>query len=583
MKIYNTTANTWSSGMTMPGPRSGPATAAFNGLVYVIAGYTTPFPTVTNTVFIYNPGTNSYTTGAPMPAGQGNVAGVLFNGEIYVVGGAAAPGAQYAYNPTTNTWRTIAVLPTTGGTCQSDNGFVLNNELWVVGCLGLPINQQVWIYNAGSDSWRAGPPYNVDHQGPGAALFNARGFAVGGGAASGGSTAVESVGGCGTPTPTPTASPSATATATHTPTATPTATATATHTPTGTPSATPTCAPGGQITTLFASNNNGSNGGAVYFDLTVAANPISVTAFDINTDFTGAFSNFRVYVLPGMTFQGHETNMALWTQVATGSGTGAGTNQPTHVTLSNSFPLTAGTLYGIALVADPAFGHFYTNGNGSNQNYSNADLALFLGSATNVPFTAPVFSPRVWNGTIYYGGPCGTPTPTPTPTATATATHTPTATPTATPTGTPGGTPGPWSTATPYPIPDVRYGFAQTATHFYVFGGVSNGTRVNSVNRLVLATGMWESRAPMPFTSEAPTCALMASTGIVYCTEGDTGSGFASYNIATDTWTTLPSDPFHTDHYGSASGAFNGKVFVAGGSTAFSSAVSVYDVATNTW
>jgi len=101
--------------------------------------------------------------------------------------------------------------------------------------------------------------------------------------------------------------------------------------------------------------------------------------------------------------------MALWTQVATGSGTGAGLNLPTHVTLSNPIPLLAGTLYGIALVADPSFGHYYTNGNGSNQNYSNADLALFLGSATNVPFTAPVFSPRVWNGTIYYGGPCGSP------------------------------------------------------------------------------------------------------------------------------------------------------------------------------
>ena len=134
----------------------------------------------------------------------------------------------------------------------------------------------------------------------------------------------------------------------------------------------------------------------------------------------------------------------------------------------------------------------------------------------------------------------------------------------------------------PYPIPDVRYGFAQTATHFYVFGGVSNGTRVPDVNRLVLATGMWESRAAMPFTSEAPTCALMASTGIVYCTEGDTGSGFASYNIATNTWTPLASIP-GGDHYGSASGAFNGKVFVAGGTTGFVSAVQVYDVATNTW
>ena len=246
MQIYNTTANTWSAGMTLPAARSGVATAAFNGLVYVIAGYN-PVGTGHNEVYIYNPGTNSYTTGAPMPAGQGNVAGVLFNGEIYVVGGGTAPGAQYAYNPTTNMWRTIAVLPTTGGTCQSDNGFVLNNELWVVGCLGLAINQQVWIYNPGSNSWRAGPPYNVDHQGPGAALFNARGFAVGGGTAGGGSTAVESIGPCGptpTPTATPTASPSATPTATFTPTptapatATPTATAgTPTPTPTGTPAA----------------------------------------------------------------------------------------------------------------------------------------------------------------------------------------------------------------------------------------------------------------------------------------------------------------------------------------------------------
>src|SRR5207248_6860643 len=152
------------------------------------------------------------------------------------------------------------------------------------------------------------------------------------------------------------------------------------------------------------------------------------------------------------------------------------------------------------------------------------DLNVF----TSFSCDTPVLTPGVRVNYIPTG--CGSPTPTPT--ATATATHTPTATPTATATGTPsatptcvpGGTPGPWSTASPYPIPDVRYGFAQTATHFYVFGGVSNGTRVNNVNRMDLATGMWQSRASMPFTSEAPTCALMASTGIVYCTEGDTGN-----------------------------------------------------------
>jgi hypothetical protein len=141
-----------------------------------------------------------------------------------------------------------------------------------------------------------------------------------------------------------------------------------------------------------------------------------------------------------------------------------------------------------------------------------------------------------------------------------------------------------WTLGTAYPTTIVRYGWAQTATHFYVFGGVSDGTQVNNVNRMDIATGMWEPRAAMPFTSEAPTCALMESTSIVYCAQGDTGSGFAAYNIATDTWTTLASDPFVTDHYGSASGAFNGKVFVGGGSAKdFRNAVQVYDVATDTW
>src|SRR5439155_21893251 len=105
---------------------------------------------------------------------------------------------------------------------------------------------------------------------------------------------------------------------------------------------------------------------------------------------------------------------------------------------------------------------------------------------------------------------------------------------------------------------------------------------VNNVSRMDLATRAWEPRAAMPFTSEAPTCALMVDTGIVYCAEGDTGNGFAAFDIASDTWTALAPVP-GTDHYGSASGAFNGKVFVAGGTTGFSNLVQVYDVATDTW
>jgi hypothetical protein len=159
---------------------------------------------------------------------------------------------------------------------------------------------------------------------------------------------------------------------------------------------------------------------------------------------------------------------------------------------------------------------------------------------------------------------------------------TPTPSPTCPPGGAPVGAPGPWTSGNPYPTTIVRYGFAQTATHFYVFGGVDNGTAVNSVNRMDLATGTWESRAPMPFGGEAPTCALDESTGIVYCADGITSNSFAAYDIAADSWTPLAPDNLTTDHYGSASGVFNGKVFVAGGFTN-GAAVDVYDIASNTW
>jgi hypothetical protein len=170
-------------------------------------------------------------------------------------------------------------------------------------------------------------------------------------------------------------------------------------------------------------------------------------------------------------------------------------------------------------------------------------------------------------------GICGggaSPTPTPSPSATC-------------PVGNPVGVPGPWIAGNPYPTTIVRYGFAQTATHFYVFGGVDNGAITNAVNRMDLATGLWEPRAAMPTNpGEAITCALDASAGIVYCTQGGNGSGFASYDIASDTWANLASIP-QSDTYGSASGAFNGKVFVAGGGAGISNAVWVYDIGLNSW
>ncbi|MRT17997.1 HYR domain-containing protein, partial [Vitellibacter sp. q18] len=157
----------------------------------------------------------------------------------------------------------------------------------------------------------------------------------------------------------------------------------------------------GSLTSLFASNNGGSNGGAVYFDVTVGATDLEVSEIDINTDEGGSFT-MNVYTLVG-TYVGNETNAGAWTLASAASGTATGTiDTPSNAVLATPITLTAGTTYGMALVLDASHGHSYTNGDGTNQNFSNADMSMSLGSASNIPFTASIFSPRVFNGTIHY-------------------------------------------------------------------------------------------------------------------------------------------------------------------------------------
>lgn len=190
MQIYNSFTNTWSSGANMPAALSGSAVAAFNGKVYIIAGFTVPFPTATNTVYEYDPVANIYATKAPMPATAGNVPGALLGNEIFVVGG-FAPGVAYAYNPATDTWRSIAAP--SPADCEAGGAFALSGELWLFGCLGQP-GANVKIYNPSSNSWRAGPSLNSSHEGGSAdGIYNTFGFVAGGGAGGAATTVVEAI------------------------------------------------------------------------------------------------------------------------------------------------------------------------------------------------------------------------------------------------------------------------------------------------------------------------------------------------------------------------------------------------------
>jgi hypothetical protein len=150
------------------------------------------------------------------------------------------------------------------------------------------------------------------------------------------------------------------------------------------------------LTTTFVHDNGGAVGGALYFDLTVLpAAGITVTGLELNVSGAGSIGVFRTPT----TRVGAQTTVAAWTLIGSGAVVGATAGAATPVAIA-PFVLPAGA-HGIAIVG---FGvaHHYTDGNGSNQNHTTAELALAAGEATNVPFAAPLLAPRVVNARLHY-------------------------------------------------------------------------------------------------------------------------------------------------------------------------------------
>lgn len=164
----------------------------------------------------------------------------------------------------------------------------------------------------------------------------------------------------------------------------------------------PTCV-GGNIQTINQGGYGGSVGGMVYFTIdNTSGGDINLLELGMNIS---ASTTVNIYTRQGG-HSGFENNPGAWTLAGTADATGGpwsggfpgnGTFTPSPVT----GPVTLGPgVWGIALET-PSASHNYTNGNGTNQTYSNADLTLQLGSASNSPWSG-LFSPRVWNGYIEY-------------------------------------------------------------------------------------------------------------------------------------------------------------------------------------
>ncbi|MAW60934.1 MAG: hypothetical protein CMJ94_08875 [Planctomycetes bacterium] len=153
------------------------------------------------------------------------------------------------------------------------------------------------------------------------------------------------------------------------------------------------------LTTYYASD---FGYGGVMFDL-LPATDLEVTAFDVNLSARN-FVTVDVYYRVGSSF-GFEADPNGWVLLESVQVNGQGTDNPSWVPLTVQAPtFQAGQAYGIYLELQGVTASNtlrYTNN--PSTSYANAQLELTTNCAKAAGgITATTFSPREFNGTVYY-------------------------------------------------------------------------------------------------------------------------------------------------------------------------------------
>jgi len=119
------------------------------------------------------------------------------------------------------------------------------------------------------------------------------------------------------------------------------------------------------------------------------------------------------------------------------------------------------------------------------------------------------------------------------------------------------------------PMPTARHGLTVAVVNnkIYAFGGLADGTYLNTNERYDPSANTWTKKTSLPTARFLPSAALI--NGRVYVVGGDTGSSSTSvnevYDPATDSWTQAA--PMITARCSFGTGFVNNKLYVIGGST----------------
>jgi hypothetical protein len=156
----------------------------------------------------------------------------------------------------------------------------------------------------------------------------------------------------------------------------------------------------GSISTTFEAGNG--QAGAMFDIRNIGTLPIRITGFDYRLSTTSAVTGeheIEVYHTPS-TFVGKETDPGPWTLMGTAITQLVAGPTPIHAPIGGLL-INPGESYGIYFTRNSTLSTqsiAYTNG--QNQ-YTNNEVQLDAGVGKSYPFGS-TFSPRTWNGTVYY-------------------------------------------------------------------------------------------------------------------------------------------------------------------------------------
>ncbi|MDQ3109379.1 MAG: SprB repeat-containing protein, partial [Bacteroidota bacterium] len=164
------------------------------------------------------------------------------------------------------------------------------------------------------------------------------------------------------------------------------------------PAPSPLACPSSNNLPLPYNTNNAQRG--IMFDIT-ALNNITINCFEVNL--APGTTNIEIYYKIG-THVGFTTTPGAWTLIGNATVASAGTNVPTSVPITLNVAVQTGCTVAFYVTRTVAGGPSvnYTNGTAVGFVFgSNADLQVKDGTGKDYPFGAS-FTPRRFNGTVFY-------------------------------------------------------------------------------------------------------------------------------------------------------------------------------------